>query len=610
MPRERIVVLHNALHDLPVLRDLGIDLVKEGIPFTDTMVMAYLLGLEPQGLKPLAYRHAGMHQDAYDEITHDAGELIAQQWLLDIVGRLETADAKSDQEKARKLIERMLLKDGTAKNLRQRWADCRAREILEEELDLIGPMPEPTLDDVDPAVAVRYSARDADATRRIFPILDAQIDAMGLRDVLDADIAALPMIDRMQTVGMKVDLPHFRDLSPLLGMEMAEIQSRIDAAAGEHVNPASGDQVAEWLFGRLHLPWKKKTDGGRPSTQDKVLEALRKRDDVSADGKAAIELIQEYREVQKLKGTYCDKIPGFVNPRTGRLHPQLRITRVATGRLSAKAPNLLAFPKHSDRGKMIREGFVAGEGHLLGSWDLSQIEMCVMAIDSGDAHMLAEFRSGIDKHCGTAGLIFGIDPKVLEERVEAKDPAAKEQRFAAKAVNFGILMGITEKGLLDQFHKNGSLDWTEDRCRELLREWHKAYPQASSYIFGKHAEARRYGYVRDMWGRLRYLPGVHSWDRQVQEEALRQAQATPIQSGAQGIEKRLMARIWQRLPQLWELGIFCEPLLQVHDDLIFEFDEEAYLLVDDLIMDALSEIQWFPIPIKAEGNAGRKWSEL
>ncbi len=605
MATSKLVVLHNSLHDLPVLRDLGLDIVGEGIPFTDTMVMAYLLGLEPQGLKPLCYRHAGMHQDAYDDITAEASERIARQWLSELaVGLPFLADPllpKDDILKARKLIDRMLKKEGAKKSLRQRWADCRAREILQDELLLVDDLPEATLDDIDPQVAIRYSARDADATRRIYPILDAQITAMGLRDVLDADIAALPMIDRMQAVGLGVDLQHYRDLSLFLGMEMADLQAQITALAGKPVNAASGDQVAEWLFGDLKLPWRKKTDGGgRPSTADKVLKALVKRKDIGAQGKHAIELVQEYREVQKLKGTYCDKLPGFVNPRTGRLHPQFRVTRVASGRLSAKSPNLLAFPKHSDRGMLIREGIVAGEGRLLGSWDLNQIEMRVMAIDSSDTAMLAEFQSGADKHKATASLIFG----------KPIDQIDKEERFAAKAVNFGILMGITEYGLLDQFHMNGNHDWTEDRCRDLLKEWHKAYTQASAYIFGKHAEARRYGYVRDLFGRLRYLPGVHSGDKGIREEALRQAQATPIQSGAQGIEKRLMAEVWKRLPGLWDKGVWVEPLLQVHDDLIFEFDASAYTLLDEVITDALSELQWFPIPITAAGASGQRWSDL
>lgn len=600
----RLVVLHNSLHDLPVLRDLGLDLVRENIPFTDTMVMAYLLGLEPQGLKPLAYRHAGMTQDSYDDIISEASERIARTWLNElVVGLPFLADGHpnaADITKAQKLIEQMLKATGK-RSLRGRWGDCRAREILQDELFLLDDMPEATLDDVDPATAIRYSARDADATRRIYPALSAQIDAMGLRDVLDADIAALPMIDRMQSVGLGVDVQHYHDLSTLFAMEMADLQDQINTAAGMVVNAASGDQVAEWLFGRLKLPSKKKTDGGRPSTNDKVLEALRKRADIGEAGRRAIELVQEYREVQKLKRTFSDKIPKFVNPRTGRVHPMLRVTRVATGRLSAGGGlNWLAMPKRSERGLLIREGVVAAPGRVLGSWDLSQIELCVLAIDSGDERMLAQFASGHDFHLMGAAERYGKKP----------EDVTYDERYTQKAINFGTLMGITEHGLLDQFHKNGNMNVTLEDCRRQLADWHKDYPQASSYIYGKHAEARRYGYVRDMWGRLRYLPGVHSPDKYIREEALRQAQATPIQSGAQGIEKRLMAAIWRRLPQLWEMGVWVEPLLQVHDDLLFEVQADAVSLLDDLIHDALSELQCFPIPITAKGETGARWSDL
>lgn len=626
------VVLHNSLHDLSILREMGIALGFG--QFEDTMIAAYLLGVEPQGLKPLAYRYAGMQQDAYDDIVSGAREGIAREWLHRLAAGLpdpplpkskrtkkllkewalqygDGGEPPSDPVlgRAKTLIERMLAKDG---DTRARWFSCRAREILIDEtqhLSIYDDMPDATLDDVPLGTAIRYSARDADATQRIFKPLSQQIDAMGLRDVYEVDRRVVTVVDRMQAVGLKADVEHFRALEPVMRAELERISSEIETAAGARINPNSGDQVAALLFDTLKVHARargvrlKKTDGGRFSTNDKTLNALK-------DTHPVVPLIMEYREVGKLLGTYILPMPKLV-ARDGRLHPKYRITRTDTGRLAAGEPNVLAFPKHSERGKWIRDGFIADDGHELGEWDLAQIEMCVFAHDSGDENMIAEMLSGVDKHTATAARIFGKDPRDITTKTQViNGKTIPNERFAAKAVNFGILMGITEYGLLDQFHKNGQLDWTEDRCKELLAEWHKAYPQGSSYIYGKHAEARRYGYVRDMFGRLRWLPGVHSDDERIRAEALRQAQATPIQSGAQGIIKRAMVRLWPRLVDLWKAGIWVEPLLQIHDALMMEYQSDARPLIDVVMLDVMTNAVQLRVPVNASATFGQRWGEL
>jgi DNA polymerase I-like protein with 3'-5' exonuclease and polymerase domains len=637
VPAADLVVLHNALHDLPVLRALGVQL-REG-QYTDTMIKAYLLGEDFVGLKKLAGKYLGKEREGYMDVMEVASERIARAWLQEIVSTFPRFPGPKppDIEKKLRLIDRMLKKyddelvlyggdvkqahfyEPKFKGLRKRWNDCVAREFFEDETGLVEPMPEATLDDIPLADAVQYAGEDADDTLRLNPILDKKIEALGLQDVLATDLGIIPMIDRMQTVGLKTDPQYFRDLSLLFQIEMDNILAEITELAGKPVNPRSGDQVAEWLFTDLGLQNRKKTDTGRPTTDDKTLQALLKNPRTSEKGKRAIDLICEYREVSKLKTSYADVIPGFIGP-DRRLHPHFKLTATGTGRLAAEKPNLLAFPKHSARGKLIRGGFYADEGHSLGEWDLDQIEMRVMAIDAEDVQMITEFLSGVDKHTSTASMIFAKPIDQVDKEIE---------RFAAKAVNFGILMGITEFGLLDQFKKNGSfrgketvynkiteeweerrIEWTEAECKKLLDDWHRAYPQASSYQYGKHAEARRYGFVRDMWGRCRWLPDIESDNPYFRAEAERQAQATPIQSGAQGIVKRWMIAVWKRLPSLWNQGIYVEPLLQIHDALILEFDTEAYDAVNQMMLDALSELQLFVIPITCKGKAGSRWSDL
>lgn len=615
------LTFHNSLHDYGVYRALGADLDEMGLRVDDTMIMAYLLGLEPQGLKPLCYRHAGMEMQEYAEITEIPAAVKAETWLWTLHDRLREKPPKPkyprrkpsdpphpppptytpDEEAefhTRTLIGRMLAKNEPL-TLRKRWTASRSREILVDELHTLeeweADPPEATLDEVDDDTAISYAGRDSDGTNRIYPILDRQIDAMGLRDVYETDIAIVAMIDRMQHVGLGVDLDHFRAVSELLSYEEAANREELARVTGRDLNPNSAPQVAEYLFDVLKLdqhPRAKeirfqRTASGWISTNDKILEAIAGFDPV-------VPLIQEGREIRKMKGTYADAIPRLVG-RDGRLHPTLRITRAETGRLTAADPNVLALPKHSARGKLIRQGFVAGEGRVLSEWDLSQIEMRVMAHDSGDARMIAQFLSGHDFHRAGAA-------DKLKKAIEA---VSDHERFMQKAVNFGTLMGITAFGLLDQMHKAGLLHVTLEECEAQLIAWFELYEGCAAYILQKHAEARRYGFVRDMWGRLRWLEGVHSFDNYIAAEALRQAQATPIQSGAQGIIKRAMRMLWPLLKGLRAQGLWVECLLQVHDALILEHDPAHTDEINDIVMFCMTQAVELRVPVLSSAETGK-----
>lgn len=623
------IVLHNSLHDLNVLEALELE-VPEG-KLRDTMIAAYLLGLEPQGLKPLAYRHAGMLMQEYSELTAEAAISRALIWLLELHDRLpdkpvtlkkseavacglwpekgggkyvpvtigELVGDDVERARAKGLIARMLEKDPAT--LRKRWADSTAREILAEELQDLPPWaadpPEPTLDEVPEAKAVPYAGRDADATLRIKDHLHAEIKAYGLQEVYETDLGIVPMINRMQTVGIGVDLPHFANLTELFQLEAQINLDALEEMTGRPINPNSGDQVAAWLYDTLHLDQQapnlriRRTDGGRLTTNDKTLEAL-------SGLHPSVGLIQEGREIRKLIGTYTTQIPLLIG-KDGRLHPRYRITRTDTGRLSAGDPNILALPKHSYRGGLVRNGFVAGEGRELGEWDLAQIEMCVFAHDSQDPVMMDIICRGVDLHRETASMLFG----------KLADLITKEERFAAKAINFGILMGITAIGLRDQFHKNGQTHWTEEMCQDLLLEWRRVYKKGWEYIQSKHAEARRYGFVRDMWGRLRWLEGVHAADDRLRAEAERQAQATPTQSGAQGIIKRVMKAVWPTLRSL-RRDFWIEPLLQVHDALVLEYDRNTRDFVTTIMEQAMTDTVHLSVPIRSSASFGLRLGDL
>jgi DNA polymerase-1 len=416
--------------------------------------------------------------------------------------------------------------------------------------------------------------------------------------VLDLDLSIVPMVERMQSVGMLVDLDYLQDLAAVLQTEYDATVQMIARLAGKPLNPNSGDQVAEWLFDDMGLPWKKKTAGGRPETGKRTLEALSKNYDLPEESRRAVALVLEARSILKDKG-FCESAREFTQA-DGRLHPRILLTRTGTGRAASKDPNMYAFPKHSMRGRLIRGGFVAGEGRMLAEWDLSQIDLRCLAIDSGDERMIEQFNSGHDFHTAGAASRFK----------KAPEDVTKDERFRQKKVNFAIPMGTTEHGLCDSFHQDGLTRTTVAECARLLQDWHRQYPQASGYIFQKHAQARRLGYVTTWTGRIRYLETVHSSDKFAKQEALRQAQATPIQGGARDIVKMWLAAIWQRLPAVWEQGLWVEPILDIHDSVLFELETAAYEPLKAVVEDALTSIQQFPIPISMEGSTGQSWGDL
>ncbi len=332
--------------------------------------------------------------------------------------------------------------------------------------------------------------------------------------------------------------------------------------------------------------------------------------------------IREYREIYKLKNTFVDQIPEFVHrwPFDLRIHATFRITRVVTGRLAASNPNLLALPKHGKFAKRFRQGFVADAGHVICSWDLSQIELRVLAHLSQDPVLLHAFRNGIDLHATLAERIFGVPPSQQDE---------SKHRLPAKAVNFGIPMGMTNIGLCLELRKNG-VDVDEEDAQRWLDDTMMLYTEVGPYQQNKIAEARRYGYVTDLRGRRRYIGGMRSFDDMVRAEAERFAFATPIQAGAQSIMKRAEAYLYTDiLIPRWKRGEWVEPLIQVHDDLVIEAEgdfvqhphptkpKKFIAVPHDLTLHrelvyAMTQVPAddLSVPIETSGSMGHTWGEM
>lgn len=525
--------------------------------------------------------------------------------------------------------------------------DTDPRDRCDEEImkvvgPVLGPMPEPTLDHIPLETAVVYAAGDSDKTLRIFKPLKKECDDAGLWPVLEMDHAIIPMCVRMMDVGMGVDVPYFHQLTKTYRSEMREIENEIKDMVGKYVNPSSSKQVAALLFKDLGLPVIKLTKSKEgESTDDKVLETLKVR-----TNHPVIDHLIRYRELHKLVGTYTTTIPEKVG-RDGRVHTRIRTTRTTSGRLSAFDPNLMNIPVRSDSGRQIRDGFVVlrtlidthgvkeaerlfptlvnwydavmGTRYTsMGSWDLDQIEMRILAHESRDRRLVQLFNDGYecrvyklegkckchDIHLLTASLIYR----------KPIDQITSDERTLSKNVGFGIMYGLTARGLRDQMAVRGQ-NWTEEECQAMIDAYlEDAYPGVKEYMDRQSGFALANGYVVDMFGRRRYVRAVHSVSKPVSSEALRQSGNHGIQSGAQGVIKLAMRRLWENtLPVLWSRGYKVEPLMQIHDSLEMEFELGLEDLLNPLITRVFREVGeeiGLRVPIGGKGAWAGRWSEL
>lgn len=413
------------------------------------------------------------------------------------------------------------------------------------------------------------------------------------------DMGAMPMILHMTRWGMKIDPDHFKDYGKWLIEDMERVTEEVKQVSGHYINVGSADQVADLLFNKLGIvPPKnirKTKSGARYKVDDKTLEGMKRNHPV-------IVLVQDYRERSKLEGTYCRPIPRFAG-RDNRLHPRYKTTRVGSGRLAAEDPNLLAIPTRSELGKKIRKGFIPEDSKwTYGTIDMSQVEIRVMAHQCECKNMLTTFRRGGDIHTETAMRMFHLD--------KPEDVDKEAQRNPAKVTGLGVMYDMTGQGLYEQMILAKAYGWTLEACEKLIQGWFGMYPEVLVERLTRHRNAKRYGFVWDGFGRVRYVPEVKSVLQWIVSGGLREAGNFPTQAEAQALLKLAMAKIQTLLVEDLYVGEV-HPLLQVHDELIFEL---RTVIAQDFLEDAKAIIKgiapFYLAPLESNYAIGESWGDL
>ncbi|MBW6393200.1 DNA polymerase I [Billgrantia antri] len=442
-----------------------------------------------------------------------------------------------------------------------------------------------TFNQIDFEQAVPYACEDVDVTLRLHCELRPRIEAEGrLAEVLDSiERPLIPVLSRIERTGVAIDAARLRAQSQELEARIAELETRAFELAGREFNLGSPKQLGEILFEEQKIPVLKKTPKGAPSTAEAVLEEL-------ALDYPLPKVIMEHRGLAKLKSTYTDKLPRLVNKRTGRLHTSYHQAVAATGRLSSSDPNLQNIPIRTEEGRKIRQAFIARPGYRIVAADYSQIELRIMAHLSADQGLLSAFAEGRDIHAATAAEVFGVP---LEK-------VSGEQRRSAKAINFGLIYGMSAWGLSKQ------LRIERGQAQTYIDRYFDRYPGVARYMDRIRAQAAEDGYVETVYGRRLYLPEIRAQNHARRQAAERTAINAPMQGTAADIIKRAMIAVdaW-----LQESAFDACMVMQVHDELVFEVGEGQ---VDGFIDEVKSRMQAaaeLSVPLIVEAESGANWDE-
>jgi len=442
-----------------------------------------------------------------------------------------------------------------------------------------------TFNEIEVEKAAVYAAEDADICLRLHNVLWPKLSGVKSIQKLyqTIEMPLVPVLSRIERNGVLIDAPMLLQQSKQLAKGMLEIEQQAFDIAGGKFNLGSPKQIQEILYQRLKLPVLKKTPTGQPATSEDVLQ------DLALDYPLP-KLILEYRSMSKLKSTYTDRLPEQINPETGRVHTSYHQAVASTGRLSSADPNLQNIPIRSDEGRRIRQAFVAGEGKQIVAADYSQIELRIMAHLSGDAGLLKAFASGEDIHRATAAEVFGVEPEQVSQ----------EERRRAKAINFGLIYGMSAFGLSRQ------LGISRSDAQSYVDLYFERYPGVKAFMDRTRTEAHDSGFVETVYGRRLYLPEINSGNRQRRQYAERTAINAPMQGTAADIIKMAMIETdaWIR-----SSGCDIKMVMQVHDELVFEVGEADLEQCKTQIEKSMTGVANLNVPLQVDVGVGSNWDE-
>ncbi|MEL7526511.1 MAG: DNA polymerase I [Pseudomonadota bacterium] len=446
-----------------------------------------------------------------------------------------------------------------------------------------------TFDKVPIDKATAYAAEDADVTLRLWMILKPRLASDRMATVYETlERPMVPVLARMEKRGISVDRQMLSRLSGDFAQGMAGLEAEIYELAGENFNIGSPKQLGDILFGKMGLPGGKKTKTGAWSTSAQVLE------DLAAEGHELPSKIVAWRQLSKLKSTYSDALPGYINPETGRVHTSYALAATTTGRLSSSEPNLQNIPVRTEAGRKIRQAFISTKGHKLVSADYSQIELRVLAHMADIPQLKKAFEDGLDIHAMTASEMFGTP-------IEGMDPMVRRQ---AKAINFGIIYGISAFGLANQ------LGISRGEAGDYIKTYFERFPGIRDYMEATKKKVHADGYVNTIFGRKAHYPDVNTKNPNMRSFYERAAINAPIQGSAADILRRAMVRMEDRLS---EARLDAQMLLQVHDELIFEVPDaqvdDTLPVIRDVMENACEPVLKLSVPLKVDARAADNWDE-
>ncbi|MBC6486752.1 DNA polymerase I [Aeromonas hydrophila] len=443
-----------------------------------------------------------------------------------------------------------------------------------------------TFNQIELEQAAPYAAEDADITLRLHQTLWGKLSAEpGLAKVFcEIELPLLPVLARMERLGTTIEPKLLHQQSQEIEVRLAELEKQAHELAGQEFNLSSPKQLGEILFTKLGLPIIKKTPKGAPSTAEEVLAEL-------AETYELPQLLMEHRGLAKLKSTYTDKLPLMIKPQTGRVHTSYHQAVAATGRLSSTDPNLQNIPVRNEQGRRIRQAFIPCAGYKLVAADYSQIELRIMAHLSGDKGLLTAFAEGKDIHKATAAEVFGV----------ALEAVTSDMRRSAKAINFGLIYGMSAFGLAKQ------LGIGRAEAQKYMDLYFERYPGVLEYMERTRQQADAQGYVETLFGRRLYLPDIKSRNAGLRKAAERAAINAPMQGTAADIIKRAMINV-----DGWIRGIEDQSirmLMQVHDELVFEIREEKLEEYIAIIKEKMSAAAELHVPLVVEAGTGDNWDQ-